>query len=384
MKYKLIIPSIVAALAISMAVPSSLVLATNPPPTSTAVPRSKWVTQPIKFSALKTYTHDPAWFEIGVPTNWTADDTSKDDEAIVTFTDPTKNGAVFVDVFANTDELTKSDMADKLDTFVNTFFGKLTKFKASDASQMKNLNGASQYFAYSTKLTNGKTVNMRGDAYYEQYDSTLISIIVLLLPDEQYQATQKQAYTIVDSFKAHPENYEPVVAADPTPEPTTGEFALGNLKDFEHDSGVYSLRVPEDWKESDNSSSDFVQTIWQDSSGTGLVIASAAAATKTYKTADLQAESVSYIKSFTKNTERFKDVKIGKKSVKGTTTLVAFSYTYILNDVEVPIVGVVAAQQSKKTIGFLQLAVPEANADSVSDASEEIVTSFKVNGDASF
>ena len=127
-----------------------------------------------------------------------------------------------------------------------------------------------------------------------------------------------------------------------------------------------------------------MQTIWQDSSGTGLVIASAAAATKTYKTADLQAESVSYIKSFTKNTERFKNVKIGKKSVNGTTTLVAFSYTYILNDVEVPIVGVVAAQQSKKTIGFLQLAVPEADADSMSDASEEIVTSFTVNGDASF
>lgn len=381
MKQKFIISSVVA-LAISFAGPLTPTLAQDdPPPTSTAVPRSKWVTQPIKFSALKTYTHDPAWFEIDVPSNWTSDDTSTADEAIITFTDPTKNGAVFVDVFANTDELSKADMVEKLDTFVNASFRKLTKFKATDASEMENLNGASQFFRYSTKLTNGKTVNMYGDAFYEQYDNTLVSIVVLLLPEEQYITIKKQAYNIVNSFKAAPENYE---AGTPTDNPVAGDFAIGDLKDFEQEAGIFNVRVPADWEESDNSSSDFVQLIWQDSTGKGLVIASAAAAKKTYKPAELQAEGVSYIKSFTKNTKRFKDVKIGKKSVVDGAALVAFSYTFILNGEDVPIVGVIAAKQDQNTIGFLQLAVPEENADNLIDVSEEIVASFTINGDVSF
>ena len=386
MKHKLLIPSVVIVLATSFAAPATSVLAQDdPPPTSTPVPRSKWVTQPVKFGTLKTYSHDPAWFEIDVPTNWTVDDTSKDDEAIVTFTDPTKNGAVYADVFADTDELSKADMAERLDTFIKSYFGKLTKFTATDANEMDNLNGASQFFRYTTKLSNGKTVTMYGDAFYEQYDTTLVSILVLLLPEEQYVTVKKQAYAIVNSFKALPENYEASTTPteDPTAEPT-GEFELGDLTEYQHKSGVYSLSVPGNWDEKDNSSGDFIQTIWQDSTGQGLVIASAAAADKTYKTSELQNEAVSYIKSFTKNTQRFKSVKVGTKSVKAGVAYVNYSYTYVLNGEDVPVVGIIAAKQEENTIGFLQVAVPADNADAVSDAVDEILSSFTIDGSVSF
>jgi hypothetical protein len=348
------------------------------------VPRSKWVTLPIKFGKLQTYEHISNWFEVQVPNNWTKNDKSTDDSAIVTFTDPTKNGAVFFNVFANTDALSKDDMAEKLDEFVRSSFKNQAKFKAGEARAMQKLNGASQVFSYETKLSNNKNVVMYGDAYYEQHDNTLISIIVLLLPQEQYETVKKQVYEIVDSFSAKPENYAPEPLPEPTPEPTD-EFDFGALTDYEHPTGVFTLRVPEDWTERDSSKEGFPLLIWADSTGQGVLSVSATKLQKAYKSSEIQATVVSFINGYAKGNKRMKNLVLGaKRAVGSNAALARFTFTAQIAGENVEMSGVALAKQNTRTIAYLILTYPTNSEEANSELIGEILDSVGVDGKALF
>jgi len=56
--------------------------------TASVVPASAQTTLPVKFGKAETFEHASTWFTIDKPINWKAQDSSKEEEAIVTFSDP--------------------------------------------------------------------------------------------------------------------------------------------------------------------------------------------------------------------------------------------------------------------------------------------------------
>ncbi len=367
-----------------VATPSQLVMAQGQkPPTSTPVPKSKWVTQPVKFGKIKLYEHSSGWFDIKVPENWTETDNSTDNEAIVSFADPTQNAAVFVDVYANDTELSKAEMSKQLDTFVQKSYKKLDKFKANKPEVLKDLNGSGQVFLYKSKLDNGKEVTMYGDAYLEQHDNTLMTLVVLLLPEEQYQTIKKQAYEIVNSVTAHPEAYT-APTADTGNTNTSSSFSMGDLTDYEHPTSVFKLKVPDDWKEVDSSTDGFPLVVWVEPSGLGVMSASASKLTKALKTAELQTNIVAFINGYAKGNKKIKGVKIGDKKAKGNEAAASFTFTNDINGETVEMFGVATVKQDVKTVSYLLISLPQADLEGVGDKPTEIFDSFSVDGSASF
>ncbi len=360
-----------------------------PAPTSTPVPRSKWVTQPIKFGDLQIYTHKSEWFEAEIPENWTEEDTSTENTAIVSFSDPTGNGAITFAVFADSDELSKDDMVDKLSDYVKTAFGKLTKFSASEAKPLKNLNGAGQGFSYRQKLSNGKTVTMYGDAYYEQYDSTLVSIIVFLAPEEQYITVKADAYKVVDSFKAHSENYDSTDVANASTEngntentDTTdnnkSEFAIGDLTSYKDSTSGYKLQVPEAWTRKAGKSNNLPYVTWSSEDG-GIISVIVSPIPKPFSSADLQKASSEFVKGYAKGNTKLSDLKLGKtKTVDKNAALTSFSYTTDVNDESVEMSAAVIVRQNGKSAAFLMIAIPTSAVDANSDIVDEILSSLTI------
>jgi hypothetical protein len=376
--------SIALATTLALAAPGQFAVAQGQkPPTSTPVPKSKWVTQPVKFGKVKLYEHSSGWFDVKIPDNWTETDNSTDNEAIVSFADPTQNAAVFIDVYPNDTELSKAEMGKQLDTFVQKSYKKLTKFKANKPEALKDLNGAGEVFLYQSKLDNGKTVTMYGDAYLEQHDNTLMTLVVLLLPEEQYQTIKKQAYEIVNSVTAHPEAYT-APTSDPGTAPTSSTFEMGDLTAYEHPTSVFKLKVPENWKEVDSSTDGFPLVVWVEPSGLGVMSASATKLTKALKANELQTNIVSFINGYAKGNKKIKGVKIGDKNSRANEAAASFTFTNEINGEEVEMFGVATIKQDAKTVSYLLISLPKADLESVGDKPTEIFDSFEVDGSASF
>ena len=371
---------------LATATPSQVAFAAGekPPATATPVPRSKWVTQPIKFGKATLYEHSTGWFDVKVPSDWTDEDKSSDAQALVTFTDPTGNGALLVNVYPNSDELSKQDMVGQLDDYIQKTFKKQTKFKASKAEAMKNLNGASTGFAYQTKLDNGKQINMYGDAYLEQHDNTLMSLTLLLLPEEQYQTIKKQAYEIVNSVTIHPEAYKAPDNTTGNTTTTSTDFAFGDLRDYEHSTGVFKLKVPADWKEVDKTTDGFPLLVWVDSTGQGIISASATKLPKALKTSELQTSIVSFINGYAKGNKKITNVKIGEKSAKGNEAAASFTFTNDIDGEAVDMFGIATVKQDSKTVSYLLVSFPKASVSDAGETPTEIFDSFQVDGSVSF
>jgi hypothetical protein len=372
--------------ALAVATPGQLAYAQGqkPPATSTPVPRSKWVTQPVKFGKMKLYEHSSGWFDIKVPENWTENDNSTDNEAIVSFTDPTQNAAIFVNVYPNDTELSKEEMGEQLNNYIQKTYKKLTKFKANKPELLKSLNGAGQVFLYQTKLDNGKQVFMYGDAYLEQHDNTLMTLIVLLLPEEQYQTIKKQTYEIVNSLTAHPENYTAATEKTNTETTSSTNFVMGDLTGYEHPTGVFRLQVPEDWREVDSSTDGFPLVVWVEPSGLGVMSASATKLQKALKASELQTNIVSFINGYAKGNKKMTNVKIGEKSSRNNEAAASFTFTNEINGEDVEMFGIATVKQDSKTASYLLVTLPQANLEDAGDKPTDIFDSFEVDGSVTF
>ena len=374
--------SIALVTTLAVATPGQFVFAQGQkPPISTPVPKSKWVTQPVKFGKMKLYEHSTGWFDLKVPDNWTEEDNSKEGEAIVSFTDPTQNAALVIDVYPDDTKLSKADMGKQLDAYIQKSYKKLTKFKSNKPEDLKSLNGAGAGFQYQTKLDNNKLVTMYGDAYLEQHDNTLMTLVVLIMPEEQYQTIKKQAYEIVNSVTAHPEAYKAPTVDTPAP---NSDFTMGDLKDYAHESGAFKLMVPENWKEVDNSTKGFPLLVWVEPNGLGVMSASATKLPKALKTSELQTNIVSFINGYAKGNKKISALKMGDKKAKTNEAAANFTFTSDVNGEAIEMFGVATVKQDGKTAAFLLVTLPNANLEDAGTKPTEIFDSFEVDGSATF
>ena len=155
-------------------------------------------TQDIVFGPVSTYTHKSGWFSLGRPGNWNVTDNSGADEVVVSIIDPTENGVVVVRVYRPTRGYTQAELGEILKGFLRERLGSFDGFTMGDSRSQRD-GSVGLYFRYSS-LVEGVSYKMYGDAFIEQHNG-LVGLITLIMPQDQYDAKQKDAYAMVNSFR---------------------------------------------------------------------------------------------------------------------------------------------------------------------------------------
>jgi hypothetical protein len=329
-------------------------------------------TQPIQIGKLVTFEHDSGWFSIDMPTNWESNDsTKKGEEAIVTFTDPSGNAAVVVDVFPFDKETTQEAMGTFLATFINDKFESYAKFSASEPKNFRT-NGASVGFSYDQKV--GKqTFTMYGDSFIELHDGKMMSIMTVLLPKDQYDKVSKKVLGLLDTLQV---NTSAVSA--------TAAETFSDLEKYSHKSKLFTISVPAGWAVKDNSKAGKVSVVFSNPDGYSFVMVEGFKNSKgKLDKKTLLSTLDSYVDdAIGTNVDNFQGNDAEASSA--TSASKSFNFTIKDGDRETAMTGIVYLDQVDNALVFLRVALPTESIDANKDALDEIGNSFKINGKASF
>jgi hypothetical protein len=155
-------------------------------------------TQDVVFGPVSTYNHKSGWFSLARPGNWNVTDNSDAGEVIVSIIDPTENGVVVVRVYRPGRGYSQAELGEMLKGFLRERMGTFDGFTMGDSKSQKD-GSLGLYFKYNS-LVAGVSYKMYGDAFIEQHNG-LIGLITLIMPQEQYDAKQKDAYALLNSFR---------------------------------------------------------------------------------------------------------------------------------------------------------------------------------------
>lgn len=155
-------------------------------------------TSDIVFGPVSTYNHKSGWFSLARPGNWNVTDVSDAGEVVVSIIDPTENGVVVVRVYEPGRRYTQAELGETLKAFLRERLGSFDGFTMGDSRSQKD-GSLGLYFRYNS-LVAGVSYKMYGDAFIEQHNG-LIGLITLIMPQDQYDAKQKDAYAMVNSFR---------------------------------------------------------------------------------------------------------------------------------------------------------------------------------------
>jgi C1A family cysteine protease len=155
-------------------------------------------TQDVVFGPVSTYHHKSGWFSLARPGNWNVTDNSGAGEVIVSIIDPTENGVVVVRVYQPSRGYTQAELGEMLKGFLRERMGTFDAFTMGDSKSQKD-GSLGLCFKYNSVVA-GVSYKMYGDAFIEQHNG-LIGLITLIMPQDQYDAKQKDAYAIVNSFR---------------------------------------------------------------------------------------------------------------------------------------------------------------------------------------
>jgi hypothetical protein len=152
----------------------------------------------ITFGPVHTYTHSTGRFSISVPDNWVGAENSVAGEVETIFVDPTDTAVLMARVATPPRELTQPELEQFLKQFLDDRLGKADQFAIAAVAPQNNGNlGLS--FGYNEHSPRG-TYKMRGDAFIAQ-QSGMISVRLLVLPEDQYVTKRSSAYAVINSFR---------------------------------------------------------------------------------------------------------------------------------------------------------------------------------------
>jgi len=155
-------------------------------------------TKDVVFGPVSTYTHKSGWFSLARPGNWNVTDVSAAGEVVVSIIDPTENGVVVVRVYEPSRGHTQAELGEMLKAFLRERLGSFDGFTLGDSRSQRD-GSVGLYFRYNS-LVEGVSYKMYGDAFIEQHNG-LVGMITLIMPQDQYDTKQKDAYAMVNSFR---------------------------------------------------------------------------------------------------------------------------------------------------------------------------------------
>jgi hypothetical protein len=155
-------------------------------------------TQDVVFGPSQTYSHKSGWFSLSVPSNWKVTDKSSEGEVVVSMADPTENGIVVVRIYRPGRVYTQAELGEILKGFIKERMGTFDGFTLGELKSQRD-GSSGLYFKYDSEIE-GVKYKMFGDTFIEQHNG-LVGILTLIMPQDQYDAKQKAAYQLMNSFR---------------------------------------------------------------------------------------------------------------------------------------------------------------------------------------
>jgi hypothetical protein len=340
-----------------------------------AAPRQQ-DTKPIVFGKPKAYEHESGWFKLDIPSNWTAKDSSKDDEQIVTFSDPTGNAAIVVDIFTSEKTMADADMSALTTKFIREKFSSYKKFSISKA-QVVRKGLISLKFGYQQPLGT-KSIPMSGESFMRNHEDALYALVTYLVPTEQAEKAKPKIYEVIDTLEVDAD------ALNKQSQSTGTAAALGELALYNHPKKVFSVKLPETWEITDNSKSGIVSMLFEQPGGDSFAMVEVLKNAKgPYKQKDLGAAITKYVQdTIGANVEGFQSLD---PTVNGPTSATqAFNFTVEVDGKEKSMTGVVLLLQNGTNVGYLRVIMPTENVDANVETLNTMGDSFTVSKTAKF
>jgi hypothetical protein len=330
-------------------------------------------TKPIVFGKPKTYEHESGWFKMDIPSNWKAADSSKADEQIVTFSDPTGNAAVVVDIFTSEKAMTDADMSTLTSTFIKDKFNTYKKFTSSKA-QVVRKGLITVKFGYNQPL-GSKSIPMTGESFMRNHDDAMYALVTMLVPTEQYAKIKTNLYDMVDTLEVDTSALKSTGAAD---------GAFGALASYNHPKKAFSVDLPETWEITDNSKTGVISMLFEQPSGQSFAMVEVLKNAKgPYKKQDLGKIVTAYVEdTIGSNVEGFQALDPTVTDANSAT--IAFNFTVERDGKEQSMTGVVLLTQNGTNVGYLRVVMPTEQVDVNVETLNTIGDSFKVSKTAKF
>lgn len=223
----------------------------TPKPLATPVSINTTDIADVVIDGLEDYSYPTGLFSIKIPTDWTSNDSSTDSGAFVTWSDPANNALVGVIISEEQTTLSQEELATKLQDFVNTS----NTEPDFSADEPKNLNsgGVQVIWSYTAVTDTGAQAKLLVNSFIYQ-DENKISILLLGVPDAQFDNLKSYLDDIINSFEVNPAVAFAggSVALDDLPEGIRYDFSddkgswvteTSEAVEAERSNGVYTLRI---------------------------------------------------------------------------------------------------------------------------------------------
>lgn len=158
--------------------------------------------QEVEFGTLQTFEHPSGVFSIEIPENWALQNNDKADEIIHLWTDPSRNGAVIVDIFENETEYSTEQLVEILNNFLQTSFGSEPDFLAEDPTEQSD-GSQLVVWSYTATADNDAEVELLGNSFIEQRENK-VSILTTLIPSEQFDQAVEFTNEIINTYRIDP------------------------------------------------------------------------------------------------------------------------------------------------------------------------------------
>lgn len=341
-----------------------------PEPTSMPEPTAGAQLQDVEVGALETYTHSRELFSIDAPASWTRKDNSNDNEAIVTWTDPAENAFMQVDIFEQAQQQTNAELASFLKNYLEKTFSSQPDFTQDEAKE----SGPSMLivWGYTGEGTGGIKAPLLGNSFIKQVGDKL-SLFTLVVPEQQFDALQGSLNDILGSYKIN--QSVAIKAADPAGDALKVE--IGELKTYNHASGLFSIDAPSNWAVTDNSKPGEAILMWSEPNGNATMVADVFAAQQNQTTDELTA----FLKQFlTKTFGKQDQFSIDEPSPqKDGSVLLVWTYTDKQSGQPIPVLGNSFIEQHGDKVSILSTAVPAAQFDQLVDQLNTIIQSYSID-----
>lgn len=349
----------------------------TPPPTEAAEPTESNELATVEIGSLETYTHSTGLFSMDVPAGWTLTDNSRDDEVIIIWTDPTNNALIGVDIFENSSPVSPEQLIEFLQNFLDNSFGDNLDFN-SDPPTVQPDGGIQIAWGYTAQASNGVSAPLIGNSFIDQRGDK-ISILTSLIPQAQFDMLAAPVNAIINSYEVNPQ-----VAINPDAPATVGalqEVQIGELQNYSHPSGVFSIDLPANWQLSDSSSADQIIQIWTDPTGNAFVSVNIFESESQAGSEELATFLDDYLRETFGDQERF--LIEAPVTLDDGSVLIVWGYEAAtpVGNVRANLTGNSFIEQRGTKISILTLLLPQAQFDALIDQTNAIINSYRINPD---
>ncbi len=317
----------------------------------------------VEMGNLSTYTHDSELFTIDIPEGWTLKDNSKASEAIVTWTDPAENAFIQIDIFEQEQAQSKDELAQFLKDYLEKTFSSQADFEQEHAKE----SGPSMLiiWSYTGEGTGGIKAKLLGNSFIKQVGNK-VSLFTLVVPDEQFDKLHDSLDQVLGSYKV---NDSVSLKAD-------GNVAIGDLKTYNYETGLFSIDVPNNWSLQDNSKSGEAIVLWSEPNGNATLVVDIFEQ-KQKQTTD---ELTTFLKDFLTKTfgkeEKF-SIEDPSPQKDGSVLLI---WTYIDKQRgDMTVLGNSFIEQRGDKVSILSTIVPDDQFDKLVDKTNEIIQSYSID-----